>query len=91
MDAADVLLDPPGVLADYAGRWASTSEPAMLLVAVRAAGHRRGVGTALVRGGAAFTGFAPYDPAAPVVPDRLRELVERARPYYEELAAARIR
>ena len=37
------------------------------------------------------TGFAPYDPAAPVVPDRLRELVERARPYYEELAAARIR
>jgi hypothetical protein len=34
----------------------------------------------------ASTGFGPYDPSAAVVPERLRHLVEQARPYYDELA-----
>jgi hypothetical protein len=38
----------------------------------------------------ASTGFAPYDPAPAGVPDRLRPLVEAARPYYDELAAHRL-
>ena len=39
---------------------------------------------------AASTGFAPYDPAPAEVPDRLRQLVEAALPYYRELAAHRL-
>jgi hypothetical protein len=36
------------------------------------------------------TGFAPYDPTPPQVPERLRHLVDQARPYYDELAASKI-
>jgi hypothetical protein len=40
----------------------------------------------------ASTGFGPHDPTrVPEVPARLRALVEAARPYYDELAAHRLR
>jgi hypothetical protein len=39
----------------------------------------------------ASTGFAPYDPTPPEVPDRLAPLVDRARPYYDALARHRLR
>jgi hypothetical protein len=38
----------------------------------------------------ASTGFAPYVSRPAVVPARLRELVNEAQPYYDELAAHRI-
>jgi hypothetical protein len=34
----------------------------------------------------ASTGFGPYDPGPALVPQRLRDLVEQAQPYYDELA-----
>jgi sulfotransferase family protein len=39
----------------------------------------------------ASTGFAPYQPTPAGVPDRLRALVDEAMPYYEAMAAYRIR
>ncbi|AGZ44194.1 hypothetical protein AFR_29665 [Actinoplanes friuliensis DSM 7358] len=90
VDAADVLRDPAGVLGRLCAALGIGFDPAMLHWA---AGPRATDGVwaphwyATVE---ASTGFAPYNPAPPVVPARLRPLVEAAQPYYDELAAHRL-
>jgi hypothetical protein len=90
VDAADLLRDPPGVLARLCGALGIDYQPAMLSWPP---GRRDSDGVWAPHWYAAVeasTGFAPYDPAPVRVPDRLRPLVEQARPYYDELAVHRI-
>ncbi|MEU7908970.1 HAD family hydrolase [Actinoplanes sp. NPDC049118] len=90
VDAADVLRDPAAVLRRLCAALGLDFDPAMLRWPP---GPRATDGVwaphwyAAVR---ASTGFAPYDPAPAEVSDRLRPLVEAARPYYDELAAHRL-
>jgi hypothetical protein len=91
VDAADVLRDPAGTLTALCAALGIAWQPAML--GWRAGRHSTdGVWApywyAAVE---ASTGFAPYHPAAPDVPDRLASLVDHARPYYEALARYRLR
>jgi hypothetical protein len=90
LDSADLLRDPAGVLEKLCTALGIAWDPAMLSWEP---GPRDTDGvwapywySAVV----ASTGFAPYDPAPPVVPDRLRHLAEAAQPYYDELHAHRI-
>jgi Sulfotransferase domain len=91
VDADDLLRDPPGVLERLCSALGIDYQPAMLSWP---AGPRDTDGVWAPHWYAsveASTGFAPPRPAAPVsVPDRLRPLLEQARPYYDELAAHRI-
>ena len=91
VDAVDLLRDPAGVLARLCAAAGVTYHPAML---GWPAGTRPTDGVwapywyAAVE---ASTGFAPPpSDTRPEVPDRLLDLVEAARPYYEELAAHRL-
>ncbi|OLB75442.1 MAG: sulfotransferase family protein [Actinobacteria bacterium 13_2_20CM_2_71_6] len=91
VDAADVLRDPAGVLRQLCAALGLGYDPAML---TWPAGRRDTDGVWAPHWYAAVersTGFAPYDPTPADVPDRLRPLVEAARPYYDELAAHRLR
>jgi hypothetical protein len=91
VDTADVLRDPAGVLARLCAALGIGFDPAMLHWP---AGRRDTDGVWAPHWYAAVeasTGFAPHDPVAPVVPDRLRDLVETAQPYYDELASHRLR
>ena len=90
VDAADVLRDPPATLRALCAalgipyRESMTSWPP---------GRRPTDGVWAPHWYAAVeksTGFAPYDPSPPDVPDRLRPLVEAAGPYYAELFAHRL-
>ena len=90
VDAADVLRDPPATLRalcavlGIAYQETMTSWPP---------GRRPTDGVWAPHWYAAVeksTGFAPYDPGSPDVPDRLRPLVDAARPYYAELFAHRL-
>lgn len=91
VDAADLLRDPAGLLRALCAALGIDWQPAML---AWPAGRRDTDGVwapywyANVE---ASTGFAPYDPAPAVVPDRLAPLVERVRPYYDALARYRLR
>jgi hypothetical protein len=90
IDAADVLRDPPGVLRRLCAALGIGYDPAML---GWPAGPRDTDGVWAPHWYAAVqrsTGFARPDPAPAAVPDRLRELVTRAQPYYDELAAHRL-
>ncbi|MEV6923166.1 HAD family hydrolase [Dactylosporangium sp. NPDC051485] len=90
VDAADVLRAPAGTLSALCAALGLSWAPAMLSWP---AGRRSTDGVWAPHWYSAVersTGFAPYDPAPPEVPDRLRSLVDRARPLYEELAAHRI-
>ncbi|MEV6303062.1 HAD family hydrolase [Actinoplanes sp. NPDC051861] len=90
VDAADVLRDPAATLRRLCEALGFAFEPAMLSWAP---GPRDTDGVwapfwyASVH---ASSGFAPYDPAPPEVPPRLRPLVEAAQPFYDELAAHRL-
>jgi len=90
VDTADVLRDPATVLAKLCEALGIGFDPAMLRWEP---GRRDTDGVWAPHWYAAVeasTGFAPYDPRPPEVPERLRGLVEEARPFYEEMAARRI-
>jgi hypothetical protein len=90
VDAADLLRDPPGVLRRLCAALGVAFDPAMLSWPP---GRRDTDGVWAPHWYAAVetsTGFAPYDPRRPEVPDRLRWLADAARPYYAELAAHRL-
>ena len=91
VDAADVLRDPPGVLARLCAALGIGYDPAMLTWPV---GRRETDGVWAPHWYAAVeasTGFGAYDPMPAEVPRRLRPLVEAAQPYYDELAAHRLK
>lgn len=91
VDAADVLRDPAGTLGALCAALGLAWDPAMLSWP---AGRRATDGVWAPHWYAAVersTGFGPYDPAPAEVPVHLRPLVDRARPLYEELAAAALR
>jgi hypothetical protein len=90
VDAADVLRDPAGTLRALCG---ALGIPYTESMTSWPPGRRPTDGVWAPHWYAAVersTGFAPYDPAPPAVPDRLRPLVDAARPYYAELAAHRL-
>lgn len=90
VDAADLLRDPPGVLAGLCEALSIRYDPAML---TWSPGRRETDGVWASHWYAAVeasTGFASYDPRPPHVPDHLIPLAEAARPHYDELAAHRI-
>jgi sulfotransferase family protein len=90
VDAADLLLDPAGTLERLCGGLGIAFDPAMLSWPP---GRRPTDGVWAVHWYAAVeasTGFAPYDPRPAQVPAHLRNLVDEARPYYNELAAHRL-
>ena len=91
VDGADVLRDPAAMLAKLCAALGIEPDPAMLSWP---AGRRETDGVWAPHWYAnveASTGFAPYDPKPAEVPDRLRALVDEARPYYEALAAYRLK
>ena len=90
VDAADVLRDPPGVLARLCAALGIDFQPAMLRWAP---GRRDTDGVWAPHWYAAVeasTGFAAPDTHPAVVPPTLADLVEAAAPYYAELSAARL-
>jgi hypothetical protein len=91
VDAADVLADPAAVLSALCARIGIPFDPAMLSWP---AGPRPTDGVWAAHWYAsveASTGFGPRPSAPAQVPDHLRDLLDRCRPYYDELAAHRIR
>ncbi|WP_433209887.1 HAD family hydrolase [Dactylosporangium sp. CS-047395] len=91
VDAADVLRDPAGTLSALCAALGLDWDPAMLSWP---AGRRDTDGVWAPHWYAAVersTCFAPYDPKPADVPAHLRDLVERARPLYDELATAALR
>ena len=91
VDAADVLAAPRAVLVELCRRVGIAFDPAMLSWP---AGPRPTDGVwapywyASVE---ASTGFGPPPTRTPDVPEHLRDLLDRCRPYYDELAPHRIR
>jgi hypothetical protein len=86
VEASAVLRDPPGVLSRLCAALGISYDKSMLHWPP---GRREtdGVWAPHWYGSVeASTGFGPYDPSPAVVPERLRHLVEQARPYYDELA-----
>lgn len=91
LDAADVLRDPERSLRRLCAALGLAFDPAML-------GWNPGPrptdgvwGRYWYDAVWASTGFAAYRPSTAVVPERLTGLVEACRPYYETLAADRLR
>jgi len=90
IDADDLLRDPPGVLSALCARLGLAFDPAML---AWAPGPRASDGVWAEHWYASVwktTGFGPFAPREVVVPDRLRPLVEAARPLYEALTGGRL-
>jgi hypothetical protein len=91
VDSADVLRNPRATLTALCGALGIAFDEAML---AWPPGPRPTDGVWAPHWYArveASSGFAPYDPRPPVVPPRLSGLVEAAMPFYEELAAHRLR
>jgi hypothetical protein len=91
VDAADLLRDPAGMLSALCAALGIEYQPAMLSWP---AGPRDTDGVWAPHWYASVessTGFAAPRKSQAGVPDRLKPLVEAARPYYLELAAHRIR
>jgi hypothetical protein len=85
VDAADLLEDPPAVLERLCDELGIPYDEHMLRWPP---GRRATDGVWAPHWYAsveASTGFAPYDPRPADVPAGLEHLVERARPYYDEL------
>jgi hypothetical protein len=90
VDSADLLRDPRGVLSRLCAALGIPFTEAMLSWPP---GRRDTDGVWAPHwyvSVEASTGFAPYDPKPARVPDRLRGLVEQARPFYAELAAHKL-
>ena len=92
LDAADLLADPHGLLTALCTELGIDFDPAMLHWP---SGSRASDGVWAPHwyaGVEASTGFAPVGSAVTdQLPDRLRPLLERCRPYYESLAEHRLR
>lgn len=92
VDAADVLRDPRGTLGLLCSALGIAFDEAML---AWPAGPRPTDGVWAPHwyaGVEASTGFAPWSPGSgDPLPDRLAPLLERCRPYYDALAAHRLR
>ncbi len=92
VDAADVLRDPRGILVLLCDALGIAFDDAMLSWP---AGPRATDGVWAPHwyaGVEASTGFAPYSPGSgDPLPDHLYPLLERCRPYYDALAAYRLR
>jgi hypothetical protein len=91
VDSADLLRDPPHTLRALCEALKISYEPAML---TWRPGRRPTDGVWAPHWYAAVersTGFAAYDPKPADVPSHLAQLVKDAQPYYDELAAHRIR
>jgi hypothetical protein len=92
VDAADVLRDPAATLGLLCAALGIEFDEAML---AWPAGPRDTDGVWAPHwyaGVEASTGFAPYSPGSgDPLPDRLRPLLERCRPYYDALAAYSLR
>ncbi len=92
IDSADILRDPPAALAALCDALGVRFDPAMLSWP---AGPRPTDGVwARYWYGSVWksTGFGPYrEPAADELPAELEPLAARCQPYYEELAAHRLR
>jgi hypothetical protein len=85
VDAADLLKDPPAIL-DRLCRALDLPYDARMLRWPPGRRDTDGVWAPHWYGSAeASTGFGPYDPRPADVPERLRHLVDEARPYYDEL------
>jgi hypothetical protein len=90
VDAADLLRDPPGVLARLCAALGIDFDPAML---AWEPGRRSTDGVWAPHWYAAVeasTGFAPHDGRPAEVPAHLRRLVDEARPFYDELSARKL-
>jgi hypothetical protein len=90
VDSADVLRDPAGVLSRLCAALGVEWRPAML---AWPSGRRESDGVWApywYSSVEASTGFVPPRDEVAEVPERLKALVEEARPYYEEMAANRI-
>jgi len=90
VDSADVLRDPAATLNRLCVALGIDYDPAMLHWTP---GRRSTDGVWAPHWYAsveASTGFAPYNPTPPEVPERLASLVEAAQPYYDELAARKL-
>jgi hypothetical protein len=90
VDAADLLAAPEPMLRLLCERLAVAFDPAML---AWPAGPRASDGVWAPHWYAAVeasTGFAPPSGTRPQVPEHLLPLLERCRPYYDELAAHRL-
>lgn len=91
IDANDVLADPEGVLSKLCGALGIAWDPAMLSWAP---GRHETDGVWAAHWYNAVeqsTGFAPPETDPVDLPDDARGLAERSRPYYEHLAAHRLR
>lgn len=91
IDANDVLADPAGVLSKLCAALSIRWDPAMLSWAP---GRRETDGVWAAHWYNAVeksTGFGPRETGPVDLPDDARRLAERCRPYYEHLAAHRIR
>ena len=91
VDAADVLRDPRGTLAALCEALGIPFTGAMLSWPPGPAAGDGVWAPYWYSQVEASTGFAPYDPRPAEVPDRLQPLVAALRPYYDELAAHRLR
>jgi hypothetical protein len=91
VDASDILADPRGILTALCERFGIAFDPDML----RWPPGRRPTDGPWARhwyqAVEASTGFAPPEPPPRDLPDQARRLADRCRPYYERLAAHRIR
>lgn len=91
VDADDLLLDPAGVLHRLCEALDLSFQPGMLNWP---AGPRDSDGVWAPQWYASVqssTGFSGPAPNSAEVPDRLQPVLEQARPYYEQLAAHRLR
>ncbi len=87
LESRELLLDPPGVLAQLCTRLGLAFEPAMLRWP---AGPRPEDGVWAqhwYQAVHASTGFEAYRPKAAPFPERLRPLLDECRPHYDRLAA----
>ncbi len=87
LESRELLLDPPGVLAQLCARLGLAFDPGMLRWP---AGPRPEDGVWAKHWYQAVhqsTGFEPYRPKAAPFPERLRPLLEECRPHYNRLAA----
>ena len=91
VDAGDILGDPPAVLAGLCERLGIPFDPAMLRWP---AGPRSTDGPWAphwYQAVKASTGFGPAEGPLPTLPAEAQGLADRCRPFYEQLAAHRIR